>query len=435
MLNLFKTNPGLLIVTVLLVFAAVVCLGIGWMMRHQGGSVRPMLWFMGFMLMIAGPQFVFHMRSALATAKIAEPRVAALRTLGQPRDDVTAEARTVAAKTLFGLDADADLIQDARPMHGDVLAEADPAVFAVLPEGETALIACFSGAGAAEKAWVEYLRIAGLTQTAKGDSTRGCSASRPAGDRLYARPEGRMLMIWTGRDDGTIIRRMRAGSFDVPSLAPLDFTGVAPSPRTGPHPALIAAAFPPYLLLVALYFFKGAAWAGSTTAKQGVAPVSEAELRARLEAVNALDVPFTVSRGAGEHQLIAEWRYADAKWVDLARAHGLKRAHRIVLTMDANSSVVRVTDSHAVCDWSAGMDGANLQWRTELGIVFFQMERGRVFGLQFDEHGRPTPELSYAYAFNLQEMKQPLLEAVAGAGWTWRPTVWQGPAWLRWLTE
>ena len=40
-----------------------------------------------------------------------------------------------------------------------------------------------------------------------------------------------------------------------------------------------------------------------------------------------------------------------------------------------------------------------------------------------------------AYTFNLQEMKSPLVDAVTRAGWDWRPTVWQGPAWLRWLTE
>jgi hypothetical protein len=32
-------------------------------------------------------------------------------------------------------------------------------------------------------------------------------------------------------------------------------------------------------------------------------------------------------------------------------------------------------------------------------------------------------------------MKSRLIDAVTRAGWTWRPVVWQGPVWLRWLTE
>ena len=70
-----------------------------------------------------------------------------------------------------------------------------------------------------------------------------------------------------------------------------------------------------------------------------------------------------------------------------------------------------------------------------MGIVFFQYEHQRVFGLQLDDGGRFKPELSYSYTFNLDELKSPLKEAITRSGWTWRPTLWQGPTWLRWLTE
>jgi hypothetical protein len=55
--------------------------------------------------------------------------------------------------------------------------------------------------------------------------------------------------------------------------------------------------------------------------------------------------------------------------------------------------------------------------------------------VESDERGRFVPRLSYSYTFDLQEMKSPLISAVTGAGWRWRPTVWQGPQWLRWLTH
>ncbi len=103
--------------------------------------------------------------------------------------------------------------------------------------------------------------------------------------------------------------------------------------------------------------------------------------------------------------------------------------------LDASARVVRATDYTAGYDWSAGADDARIAWQASLGVGFFQTEKRKVFGLQLDEHGHFAPELSYAYKFTLQEMKSPLIDAVTRAGWTWRPVVWLGPTWLRWLTE
>ena len=199
--------------------------------------------------------------------------------------------------------------------------------------------------------------------------------------------------------------------------------------------AVTAVGLIAYLFIVVLYYFKGAAWAGTSPAKPGVTPLGASQVEQRLESINELDVPFQIERGAQPNEFFATWRYADAKWIDLHRARGMKRTLRIRMVLDEANQTVRATDYAASFDWSAGRGGANLEWKTGLGIVFFQYEHQRVFGLQLDEQGRFKPELSYAYTFNLQEMKSPLIEAVTRAGWNWRPTVWQGPTWLRWLTE
>jgi hypothetical protein len=59
----------------------------------------------------------------------------------------------------------------------------------------------------------------------------------------------------------------------------------------------------------------------------------------------------------------------------------------------------------------------------------------RFFGVQLDASGKPTGELSKDYTFNLQELRQPIIEAVATSGWTWQLVVWNAPGSLRWLTE
>ncbi len=449
MLQLVRTNIGLSISLGLLVAGVFVCTILGLIMARSGASLRPIYWFAGFFALIVFPQIIGNFFKAFHTTKIEAPRTAALEQLAAaPNADApnaNSATRSADAKSLFGPDADPQLISDVRGAYGDVFASADFAQFAVLPNGETVLLARFQSSAAAEKAWMNYLRVAGLQAGGKGDSHRGYVVTRPVGDRAYALPFGTMLGVWTGTDDATIRNRMMTGGFEIPRRAPLDnstetenSTAPAKSPGKPKNPltiVLIAAALVVYMFIVASYFFKGAAWAGTYRAKPDTTPVIPSELSARLEAINDFDVPFQIERGTQPNEFFATWRYADAKWVDLARARGMKRTFRIRLVIDESRHTVRATDYAASFDWSAGHGGASLDWKASLGIVFFQSEHQRVFGLQLDEQGRFKPELSYAYTFNLQEMKSPLIEAVTRAGWNWRPTVWQGPTWLRWLTE
>ncbi len=436
MLQLIRSNPGVLASFILLGGGAFVCTLLGFIMTRGGASLRPIFWFGGLFALVVVPQLIGHLYLALRVNKSETPRTQALEQIAAaPKGDT----RVADAQSLFGPDADPQLIIDARPMFGAVFTGAELAQFASLPGGETVLLARFKNYSAAEKAWVNYLRVSGLNQLAgKGDSQRGYAVTRPVGDRAYVLHFGRMVGVWTGKDDATIRQRLAASGFEIPRRAPL--SGTSPQRRAGGATSslsvgLIAALIVLNVFAVTVYFFKGAAWAGTNPALPSTGSVTATELAARLEAINTLDVPFRIEPGPQSNEFFATWRYADAKWVDLARARGMRRTHRIRLTFDEASSTVRATDYLASYDWSAGRSGANLEWKAGLGIVFFQSEHQRVFGLQLDEQGRFKPELSYAYTFNLQEMKSPLVEAVTRAGWNWRPTVWQGPPWLRWLTE
>jgi hypothetical protein len=443
------SNPGLLVWLGIFAIAALVCAIGAVLMQRSGVSLRPIAFFLGFLLLIGGPQFLVHLYLALNAGRAESPHAQPLAALAAAD---RGEAYTQAVQRLFGPDADPQLVLDVRSQFGEAMANAEFVRFAAIGARESVLLARFAGRTDAERAWVQYLRVTGLGKAGgKGDSASGYAVSRPAGDRLYALPTGNLLAVWTGPDDNAIRDRMLAGGFDVPRRSPLmlSTTASAAAPTSdSPAPIartpedliarvpvpLLAAGLSAYLLIVVYYFFRGAAWAGSSPAKPVAAPVSAFELGQRLEAINRLDVPFHVER-SGDDTLIATWRYADAKWMDHARLHGMQRTHRIRLQLDEANRIVRATDSFAAYDWSAGGSGAQLKWQTGLGITFYQYEHQRVFGLQLDDRGQFKPALSYAYTFDLQEMKSPLIEAVTRAGWTWRPVAWQGPAWLRWLTQ
>ena len=144
----------------------------------------------------------------------------------------------------------------------------------------------------------------------------------------------------------------------------------------------------------------------------------------RLLALNRQELPYTVSRSRRANELVVDWRYADAKWLDLMRVHGMSKGYRLVLRFDEGARNVRAQDRYASFDGSAGRgpDLLSLNWSVSLGITFYEYRHERVFGLQFED-GQPSFDLSYADTFDLDELKQPMIEIIRHAGWNVRPVI------------
>ena len=428
-LTALRTNTGLILALALCISPMLVLGLIGCFMHSSGASLRPIVFIAGLMLPIIVPFAVGQLVLARVPVPAAPSAALAVR-----------DGRFVEREQLFGPDIAHGLIREAKSGMPGILDEAEVAEVGVSMNGETVLIAQFPGEEQSRRAGAAYHRSYQLRNTS-GDEENGWRATRMQGDYIEMLCTGRQLFVWSG-----LTKEAAAASRAKSDLAS-QFPSLAPAPRPPLFPVLqpLADFFAPVpmkafgtLLLVFIYtlwFFKGAGWVASTKAVSGVPVLPASDLVARLMAINALDVPFTISQGASPHEFIADWRYADAKWIDLASAHGMSKTFRIRLTLDDAAHIVRATDYIAGFDWSAGRGGANIAWSAATGIVFFQKEQQRVFSLQIDDQGRLKPELSYSYKFDLQEMKSPLVQAITHAGWSWRPTVWQGPGGLRWLTD
>jgi hypothetical protein len=163
----------------------------------------------------------------------------------------------------------------------------------------------------------------------------------------------------------------------------------------------------------------------------GTRPEPAASLRNRLLALNQHDVPVQVIASPNSDTLEITWRYADAQWLDLMRAHKMRRTHKLVLALDEHNHTARVLEYWSAFDASARPTDLRLNWTAARGMQFFEFEHRRVFGVQLDAGGKPTGELSKAYTFNLQELKQPIIEAVTASEWNWQPVMWNAPDSLR----
>ncbi|HST61763.1 MAG TPA: hypothetical protein VLK84_23890 [Longimicrobium sp.] len=175
-----------------------------------------------------------------------------------------------------------------------------------------------------------------------------------------------------------------------------------------------------YTVLLGIGMARGASWAAEIPRRPRITPVTAKTLRARILALNDLDLPFQVREEAGGG-LVAEWRIADERWIGPMEAGGLKDVHRIHMQLDPVGERVRSLDVRRTVEWSSGIAHARASFSMFRGISFFDYERGAQLGVFFRD-GRWTTR-AYDYRFMLSEMKTPLVEAITGSGWRFTPVV------------
>jgi len=315
-------------------------------------------------------------------------------------------------------------MKEAAPAVTDITSGVLDAVEAKLanyPDGTYVVTARYADAAvAAASLRAEYGRaLPPLTQVA---GQQGVLTETPDSTTFHFQDGARVVRV-TGVTRAALERRLERYS---PS-APLG-TGPPKSVQLTRGGAALIGGVLVYGLFVSWVFLRLGTWAGSSPAVAGVAPLPAEVLRDRLLGVARTAVPFTVRPGDRPDELIAEWRYADANWLDQMRAHRMTQLIRYRLRLDQADRTVRVLEYRAAFDASAGSGGASLNYRVERGITFFEIRRETVLGLQVMD-GRVTRNPSYTWRFNVDELREPLIRIVTGSGWNWRQVMLDVP-WL-----
>jgi hypothetical protein len=407
-------------------------------MYRAGVSLRPIIFIAVFMAIIGGPQVAYHLSQAMGWIPARQltwvPKADRGSLYGySEQESVTtvSNGKFVHTRQLFGPDADTTLITDLLAIQGGPFHGAEAAQMAIIPPAGSIVAARFPTEQQARNAGMGY--IGQVTGSASHPGENGMwTVPRPVGDVLVGVTAGRTVLFASGASTKEAMARLNATGAFVANDAS---TKLSPEAKSFWLYQPLALATIMILMLVASvgWFFRGSSWASTTEPKPDVTVLSVAEVRRRLLAVNGAEVPYRISEDE-RGRIVISYRFGDARWVDLARAHGLSRTHRILLEFDEANHTVRPTEQFSNLDWSAGADGGSVRWSTGAGIVFFQKEYTKVYGLQVSRDGTVLPQLSYSYDFDLQEMKAPFIQAVTAAGWRWRPVIWHAPAYLRWIT-
>ena len=445
LLHAFAEYPVLVGIALFLAISLLLAVLLGILMRRAGVSLKPLVFFFGFLAIVAVPQMAVHLLDAFVHAR---------QVRQQPTEEATVTAAIAAPRTLqpvswdivFGPNADPSLITNAKLGLDYILSDALEAKISFNAAGESALAARFANARASAAALNRYGSFFQFAQVTGSDSA-GWTARRfnGQGEWNHVVAAGNELYAWSGNTKENVeANRTRAlGPLPTESKsARLD----SPPPSNAPSKTQVSTrlssnwrAMTAFLVinlaLAVFWFFKGSAWSVRQTPQPDTRPEPAPSLRGRLLALNQQNVPVQVVASPNDNILEITWRYAEAQWFDLMRVHKMQRTHKLELALDDHSHTARVLEYWSAFDASAGPNDLHLNWTAARGMQFFEFEHRRVFGVQLDASGKPTGELSKAYTFNLQELKGPIIEAVTTSGWTWQPVMWNAPRSLRWFTE
>jgi hypothetical protein len=148
----------------------------------------------------------------------------------------------------------------------------------------------------------------------------------------------------------------------------------------------------------------------------GVARQSPEALRGALLGLNRDSAPWQVRDGGPEGvDLVAEWKIVDAQWYEIFAKAGLSKVFRILIKFDADRGEVRTLDQEWTVEWRAGVPSLSLAASAFRGQKV-EMSFGTAFAFREDlSYGKV-----YEYRFATKEIKGPLQEAVAAAGWGWK---------------
>lgn len=156
----------------------------------------------------------------------------------------------------------------------------------------------------------------------------------------------------------------------------------------------------------------------------GVSAIDRAALTQRLLALNAPDRPWLV-RHDDRADLVVEWKFADATWWGVLAKSGLRKAYRLRLYLDEPGHRCRALDEFGEVDWTAGALGSprvTFQKISFRGVQLVARERGIGYGFKTSTGGGAGKVLDYS--FDIDSLKQPVIEAVTTGGWIYQPILW-----------
>jgi hypothetical protein len=158
---------------------------------------------------------------------------------------------------------------------------------------------------------------------------------------------------------------------------------------------------------------------GTKRPVDGVVPRSAAETRAAVLGLNGPDVPYVVRDGRVEGaDLVAEWRILDPAWQTFFARAQVSLVFQVRMRLVPEKNEVRCLDQQYEVTWVGGTPKLAIAADAQRGQVQTVAKRWTLGG---GEAG--GVDATESFSFDSADLKDPLQDAVLGAGWIWRSVV------------
>jgi hypothetical protein len=369
-----QNHLGLVVVSVIMVLAALLLASAAYQLRAAGMPLKPIAFVAVFFALVLGPLFVGQLANAI-----------------WPKPKPVFEAAAFTGREafehpglIFGADVLAAELREAKPVFPEMLAQAEVAQLLLRGTGEMTLAARFPTPADAKESSARFWTTFALSGTSGSEERGWWGTRRPAGDTVHLKRMGTALALWIGRDKESVRKRLEDVrlSTSPPDLRP---AWVRIFDRT-----LVQVVSVLLLIgLAATWFLKGAGWAGRIEGEGSA--LSAAELSERL---SRLDSESFRQLDQNTWELIARY--------DTTGEGG---RYRYLLRLDPSKHRVFVTEHIG----SRRSPSGSYNWQKARGITFFRSGAG----------------------IDLQEIKRPLIDTITSAGWAWQPVIWDAPVFMQ----
>ncbi|EGD54274.1 hypothetical protein [Gordonia neofelifaecis] len=156
---------------------------------------------------------------------------------------------------------------------------------------------------------------------------------------------------------------------------------------------------------------------GTKKPAAGTPARSPQEVANAIMAVNRPTAPFQIRPARSDEgcDFVAEWRIVDARWYEVFAKASLTSVFQILLKLDPAQHEVRAVDREWTVEWRAGVPSLSMKAEAFRGQ---KVEASFGTAYAFTEQGQYGQV--YNYRFRTGEIKEPIQDAVTGAGWTYK---------------
>ena len=150
----------------------------------------------------------------------------------------------------------------------------------------------------------------------------------------------------------------------------------------------------------------------------GIAPVSQDELKKKILGLGGEKIPFKITE-SDQTDILVELKVVDAEWYEFFAKAGLEKSYQIYLLLDDAKKEVRALEKIGEVSWKKGVPTISYSKSSFQGRTIAYKEFGTSYA--FKEPKPSSFGKVYEYSFDVNDVKNPLIEIVTTSGWSYIP--------------